>query len=108
MASVTLPSGIKAELMNVDELTAGVKLAAQRAVSVTLKDGKMVMSLAMSEDIKIATIAAVLKSWDSALEANQHGIEQLGIKDYNALVGFCKEHLELLKSTPDKSDSAEA
>lgn len=108
MANVQLPSGINAVLLDVEELTAGVKLAAQRAVTMTIKDGKMVMSLAMGEEVKIATLAAVLKSWDSTLPADQHGIEALGIKDYNALVEFCKDHLELLKSAPDKSNAASA
>lgn len=103
MATVELPSGIKAELLDVDKLTAKVKLDAQRAVSMTIKDGKMALSLALSEEMKIATVASCLTSWSSELPADQRGIEALGIKDYNALMDAAKEHLELLKSTPDKS-----
>ena len=107
MAEVKLPSGDTAVIMEIEELTAGVKLAAQRAVQMTLQNGKMVLSLALNEEMKIASLAVLIKSWSKPVPVTAKEIERLGIKDYNALTEAVKGHLKELRTTPDKSDSAE-
>lgn len=104
MATVNLPSGDTAEIVEVDDLTAGVKLAVQRAVQMTVQNGKVVMSLALTEEMKIAALCKLVKSWSKPIAITAQNIETLGIKDYNALTDAVKEHMELLKATPDKSD----
>jgi GTP cyclohydrolase III len=107
MATVSLPSGKTAEIADVDSLTAGVKLAAQRAVSMTVSGGKVVMTLALTEDMKVAALAQLITSWTHEFPVTVKNIEALGIKDYNALSDAVKEHMALLRTTPDKSGSAE-
>jgi 2-methylisocitrate lyase-like PEP mutase family enzyme len=107
MATVTLPSGNTAEIMEVDELTAGVKLAVQRAVSMTMTGGKMVLSLALNEEMKIAALCKLVKSWSFPVMVNEKAFESMAIKDYNALADAVKDHMELLRATPDKSGSTE-
>lgn len=108
MATVTLPSGDTAEIMEVDKLTAGVKLAVHRAVSMTVNNGKMALTLGMSEEMKIAALAHLILSWSKDVPVSVQAIENLGIKDYNALGEAIKEHMDLLGSKPDKSNSAKA
>lgn len=105
MATVELPSGNTADLVEPEALTAGVKLAVQRAVSLTVRDGQAVMSLAMSEEMKIAALVRLVKSWSLPVAVTAQNIENLAIKDYNALSEAVEEHMKLLRATPDKSDA---
>jgi hypothetical protein len=105
MATVILPSGDTADILEVDKLTAGVKLAVQRAVSMTVNNGKMVLNLAITEEMKVATIANLVTSWSKDVPVSIKAVEALGIKDYNALCEAVKEHTALLRATPDKSDA---
>lgn len=107
MATVSLPSGNTAEVTEPDALTAGSKLAVQRSVQVDVKNGHMVMSLALTEEMKVAALIHLIKSWSFQEPVSLKAIEALSIKDYNALTDSIKEHMKLLRATPDKSDSAE-
>lgn len=108
MANVTLPSGTTAEITDPEDMTAGTKLAVQRAVSMEVNNGKMVLSLALSEEMKVAAIVTLVKSWSKEVPITKANVEALAIKDYNALADAVKEHMSLLRATPDKSDAAEA
>lgn len=106
MATVNMPSGNTAEILDVDKLTAGVKLAVQRAVSMTVQNGKVIMTLALTEEMKIAALCKLITAWSLPVMVDAKAIEGLGIKDYNALSDAVKEHMDLLKATPDKSSSS--
>jgi len=108
MANVTLPSGTTAEITDPDDMTAGTKLAVQRAVSMEVNNGKMVLSLALTEEMKVAAIVTLVKSWSKDVAVTKANVEALSIRDYNALAEAVKEHMKLLRAAPDKSDSAEA
>jgi hypothetical protein len=103
MATVELPSGKTAEVLETDKLTAGVKLAVQRAVSMVVKDGQMAISLALTEEMKIATMVKVVTSWTHDFPVTAQTIENLSIQDYNALSEAVSEHMKLLRTAPDKS-----
>jgi hypothetical protein len=107
MATVELPSGHTADILDTDELTAGVKLAVQRSIQMVVKDKQVVMSLALSEEMKIATLVKVIKSWTHEKLPTAQAIEELSIRDYNALTEAIKEHMKLLSASPDKSGSKE-
>jgi hypothetical protein len=105
MATVTLPSGDTAEITDPDDMTAGTKLAVQRAVSMVVNNGKMELSLALSEEMKVAALVTLIKSWSKDLPVTKASVEGLAIKEYNALSDAIKEHMGLLRATPDKSDA---
>lgn len=106
MATVNLPSGNTAEVLEVEHLTAGVKLAVQRAVEMTVNNGKIVMSLALTEEMKIAALCKLVTKWSLPEPVSPRSLEALAIKDYNALSDAVKEHMDLLRATPDKSSSS--
>jgi hypothetical protein len=107
MATIELPSGHTAEIMDPEHLTTAVKLAVQRAVQMEVNGKKIVMSLALTEEMKIAALSKLIQSWSLPSVVSVQNIEGLAIKDYNALCDGIKEHMKLLRTSPDKSDAEE-
>lgn len=103
MTDVTLPSGATATLKDVATLTAGDKIAVQSTLTVDMAGGEMRFTLAMGEEIKVATIAHVVAAWSFEAAPSVESVQKLTLPDYAALCKATEEHNAALGLGADKS-----
>ena len=104
--TVELSGGHSASLKPVDLLKASDRLAVHGEIALETVNGKVKMTMALAEELKVATIVHVIESWTRPEKVAIESVVDLTMKDYNKLVAATKEHMKALGvGAADKSEA---
>lgn len=106
MPRIDLPNGNWAEIRGVDEMKGGDKVAVQRAIVFrTAEDGQNPeFTAAAGEDMQIALLCRIITDWslDPKPPVTREMIEDLPVTSYNALCDAIQDHIEVIRTAPNR------